>query len=133
VIEQLPVVLGRLAPRVVHPHPDSPYVIAWGDPAVILRCGVDRPKDLKAGSSAQFFPGGNPSTGPWYDITRSGQANVWTTVDRSVYLSIEVPAKYASGPVVLLSRVIAKALPAVCSTDSTKYALHPEKLCTRRA
>ena len=130
VLEQLPVTVDGLAPRVVHPHPDTPFVVAWGNPAVILRCGVDRPSSLHAGSTAQYFAGGNGQTGPWYDVTRSGAANVWTTVDRAVYVSIEVPATYASGPVVALSPGIAKALPAVCSTDPATADV--SKLCTRR-
>ena len=131
VLEQLPVSVDGLVPRVVHPHPDTPFVVAWGNPAVILRCGVERPSSLHAGSAAQFFPGGNPKAGPWYDITRSGDANVWTTVDRAVYISIEVPAKYAVAPVVALSTAIAAALPAVCSTDPTTPDV--AKLCTRRS
>jgi hypothetical protein len=130
VIAQLPVQLGRLQPRVVHPHPDSPYVQAWGDPAVVLRCGVDRPKDLKPGSSAEFVTAG-PDTGPFYDVTTSGSVNVFTTVDRGPYISVEVPSKYQGGDVMPpLSDAIAKALPAVCTTDPN--VPNPDKLCTRR-
>jgi hypothetical protein len=131
VIEKLPVTLDGLEPRVVHPHPDSPYVLAWGDPAVVFECGVARPASLHAGSSAQYFLGGVTS-GPWYDVTSKGGANVWTTVDRAVYIALTVPAKYHAGPVPPVSRAIASVLPPVCSTDATKYALHPDKLCTRR-
>lgn len=130
VLEQLPVELGRLAPRVVHAQPDSPYVVAWGDPAVVLSCGVDRPKDLVAGSSAQFVATG-PDTGPFYDVTRAGSANVFTTVDRAPYISVVVPSRYQGGDVMPpLSAAIAKALPAVCSTDPTEPDV--TKLCTRR-
>jgi hypothetical protein len=108
--------------------------VAWGDPAVIVRCGVDRPADLKPGSAAQFQLGGSQTdAGPHYDITKSGSANVWTTVDRAAYISVEVPSKYNGIDVMPpLSQAIELALPAVCSTDSTRYALQPEKLCTRR-
>jgi Protein of unknown function (DUF3515) len=130
VLEQLPVRLGRLEPRVVHSHPDSPYVVAWGDPAVVLECGVDRPKDLVPGSATEFLAGG-VTGGPFYDVTRRGAANVWTTVDRGPYLSITVPAKYQGADVLPpLSTAIAKALPAVCSTDPNEP--DPTKLCTRR-
>jgi hypothetical protein len=130
VLEQLPVQLGTLQPRVVHAHPDSPYVVGWGDPAVVLSCGADRPKDLAPGSGAEFLAGG-VSTGPFYDVTRNGSTNVWTTVDRGPYISITVPAKYQGGDVLPpLSEAIAKALPAVCSTNSDEP--DPDKLCTRR-
>jgi hypothetical protein len=130
VLAELPRQLGRLQPRVVRPHPDSPFIVAWGEPPVVLRCGVDRPAELKAGSSAVFQSGGTES-GPFYDVTRSGSANVWTTVDRGPYISITVPAKYQGSAVLPpLSAAIAKALPAVCTTDPNTS--DPAKLCTRR-
>jgi hypothetical protein len=56
---------------------------------------------------------------------------VWTTVDRGPYISITVPAKYQGSAVLPpLSQAIAKALPAVCSTDPSEP--DPAKLCTRR-
>lgn len=130
VLEQLPVQLGKLQPRVVHTRPDSPFVVAWGDPAVVLSCGVDRPKDLTPGSSAEFVTAG-PDTGPFYDVTRAGSANVFTTVDRQPYISIVVPSAYQGSAVLPpLSQAIAQALPAVCSTDPNSP--DPAKLCTRR-
>ena len=130
VLEQLPVQLGALAPRIVHAHPDSPYVVAWGDPAVVLSCGAARPKDLVPGSSAQFVAAG-PDTGPFYDVTRVGSANVFTAIDRGPYISVVVPSKYQGGDVMPpLSTAIAKALPAVCSADPNEPDV--TKLCTRR-
>jgi hypothetical protein len=130
VLAQLPVELGKLAPRIVHTTQDTPFVVAWGDPAVVFRCGVDRPASLKPGSSAQYFANG-PETGPFYDVTRSGDANVWTTVDRGPYISITVPAGYQGADVLPpISQAIAKALPAVCTTDPS--APNPDQLCTRR-
>jgi len=128
VLAQLPVTLRGLDSRVVHTRPDTPFVVAWGDPAVVLRCGVARPGALKPGSGAEFILGGNPA-GPFYDVQKEGDANVWTTVDRAAYVSITVPAKYAADPVPTLSRAIAKALPPVCQVDPTA----PNRdLCTRR-
>jgi hypothetical protein len=130
VLAQLPVQIGKLAQRIVHPHPDSPFVVAWGDPAVVLSCGVDRPKDLHPGSAAEFQSGGI-DTGPYYDVSSSGAANVWTTVDRGPYIAITVPATYQGADVLPpLSRAIADALPAVCSTDPSTPDV--SKLCTRR-
>jgi Protein of unknown function (DUF3515) len=129
-LEHLPVRLGALNPRIVHTTPDSPYVVAWGDPAVVLACGVDRPTSLRPGSSAQYFANG-PQTGPFYDVTKGADGNVWTTVDRKPYISVTVPAKYQGADVLPpLSEAIAKALPAVCSTDPAEP--DPAKLCTRR-
>jgi Protein of unknown function (DUF3515) len=132
VLEQLPVQLGKLRARVVHTTPDSPYVVAWGDPAVVLSCGAARPKDLVPGSSVEDVAAG-PDTGPFYDVIGSGSgANVWTTVDRAAYVQVTVPGKYQGGTVMPpISEAIAAALPTpVCSTDPAEP--DPEKLCTRR-
>lgn len=128
VLAKLPVTLTRLDPRVVHTTPETPYVVAWGDPAIVLRCGVRRPEDLAAGSGALFVDGG-VVTGPFYDVIKDGDANVWTTVDREPYISITVPRKYNSGPLPALSKAIATAVPAVCSTVNTQPV---DTLCTRR-
>jgi hypothetical protein len=131
VLAQLPVSLGKLAPRVVHTTPtDTPYVVAWGDPPVLLSCGVARPKALVPGSSETFISGGELE-GPYFDVQRKGDANVYTTVDREPYIALTIPATYpAANYLPLLSRAIAQAVPAVCSTDSGTP--DPDKLCTRR-
>jgi Protein of unknown function (DUF3515) len=129
-LADLPVRLGALDPRVVHTTPDTPYVVAWGDPAVVLSCGAERPTSLVPGSATDYLAAG-VSTGPFFDVTKAGDGNLWTTVDRGPYISISVPAKYQGGDVLPpLAQAIAKALPAVCSTNSSEP--DPDKLCTRR-
>ena len=127
VLQRLPVQLHGLAPRVVHTTPDTPFVVAWGDPPVILRCGVGRPAALHPGSSAQLLSA-TGSAGPYFAVTRSGDDEVWTVVDRAVYIAIAVPARYASSPVPPLARAISAALPPVCTTD---YTAPLSKRCTR--
>jgi hypothetical protein len=130
VLEQLPVQLGKLSQRIVHPHPDTPFVVAWGDPPVVLACGVDRPKTLRPGSSEQAFNAGDLA-GPYYFVSRSGDANVYTIIDRQPYISITVPGDYQAGDLLpVLVGAVGKALPPVCSTDPTTPDL--TKLCTRR-
>jgi hypothetical protein len=129
VLAQLPLQLGKLQPRVVHTTPETPYVVAWGDPAVLLSCGVDRPRDLHPTSGAEYIVAG-PASGPFYDVTASGDNEIFTTVDRGPYISISVPKDYQGSDVVPpLSRAIAKALPAVCTIDA---AAPPDKSCTHR-
>jgi len=130
VIAALPVQLGKLNPRVVHTHPDSPYVVAWGDPAVVLACGVDRPKALHPGSSEEVFNAGSVS-GPFYMVSRSGDANVYTIIDRAPYVAITVPRPVAAADVLpTLVGAVGQALPnAVCRSESTA---NPDTLCTRR-
>ena len=130
VLAALPVQLGKLDPRVVHTTPDSPYVVAWGDPAVVLACGVDKPKALFPGSSEKVFNAGSLS-GPYYLVSGAKNANVYTIIDRAPYVAITVPGKYAAGDILpTLVGAVGKALPkAVCSTDP---AADPDTLCTRR-
>lgn len=129
VIGALPVELDGLAPRVVHARPDSPYVVAWGDPAVLLRCGVGRPAELVPGSADQIFSA-NGTDGVYWLPVKKKAATVWTTVDRAVYVEVTVPASYATPPLNAVGTAIAKVLPAVCSTDPNEA--DTSKLCTRR-
>jgi hypothetical protein len=130
VLAELPLQLGRLAPRVVHTTPETPYVVAWGDPAVVLSCGADRPTNLHRTSAAQYFAIG-PATGPFWDVVPDGDDGaVYTTVDRGPYIAVIVPPDYQGADVIPpLSRAIAKALPAVCSISS---AAPEADRCTRR-
>jgi hypothetical protein len=126
-LDQLPLQLGKLQSRVVHS--TTPFVVAWGDPPVIWRCGVDRPRDLRPTSGTEYIVAG-PQSGPYYDVTSSGDTEIFTTVDRGPYISISVPSAYQGSDVVPpLSRAIARALPAVCTIDA---AAPPDKSCTHR-
>ncbi|MDQ2748029.1 MAG: DUF3515 domain-containing protein [Pseudonocardiales bacterium] len=122
----LPVQLGALAPRVVHPEPDSPFVVAWGDPAVVLRCGVVRPAALKPGS-ADLLVGVDGVF--WLPIHQS-KSTVWITVDRPVYIEVSVPESYRQPPLAPIADAVAKVMRAVCVVDPTQT--DPSTLCTNR-
>ncbi len=133
VLAQLPVKLGALAPRIVHPSPPTPFVVAWGNPAVVLRCGEAKPASLRPGSSTQFFQNGTAADGPYFDVTKGDGGNVFTTVDRAAYVAVVVPRQYQGATVVPpLSDAIAKALPAVCSVPDSNGRTGSLPLCTRR-
>jgi hypothetical protein len=85
---------------------DSPFAYAWGDPPVVLVCGVDRPAGWVVGESALQINGVQ-----FYVDTDDPDTTVWTTVDRSVYVEIRVPASIDSAPVTALTTHISKALP----------------------
>jgi hypothetical protein len=129
VISGLPLTLAGQDVRRTESTPASGAIQAWGDPAIVLRCGVDRPKSLVPGSSAEYISTTGTS-GPFYDVTTDDGANVYTSVDRAVYIAVTVPAKYHAAPMPTISRAIAKVLPPVCSTDPNEP--DPAKLCTRR-
>ena len=100
----LPLELGGEASRRVQS--DSPYAYAWGDPAVVLLCGVDRPAGVVVGVSAIQINGVQ-----WYVDTSDPDTTVWTTVDRPVYVQISLPASVDSAPVTALTPQIAQTLP----------------------
>jgi hypothetical protein len=85
---------------------DSPYAYAWGDPPVVLICGVDRPAGYVVGVSAIQINGVQ-----WYVNTDNPDTTVWTTVDRPVYVQISLPSSVDSAPVTALTPQISKALP----------------------
>jgi hypothetical protein len=85
---------------------DSPYAYAWGEPPVVLICGVDRPAGFVVGVSAIQINGVQ-----WYVDTSDPDATVWTAVDRPVYVQITLPPEVDSAPVTALTPQIAAALP----------------------
>jgi hypothetical protein len=85
---------------------DTPYAYAWGEPPIVLVCGVDRPAGFVVGVSAIQINGVQ-----WYVDTSDPESTVWTTVDRPVYVRITLPAEVDSAPVTALTPQIAEALP----------------------
>jgi Protein of unknown function (DUF3515) len=82
----LPRQLAGASPR---PVSDAPHrVVAWGSPAIVLRCGVERPRALTPTSQLLGIEGVD-----WvYDD--SAATTVWTTTSLSFYVEVRVPAKY---------------------------------------
>jgi hypothetical protein len=85
---------------------DSPLVYAWGEPPTVIRCGVDRPSGWTVGESAIQI-----DQVQWYVDTSDPATNVWTAVDRAVYVEVQVPASVDSAPVTALTKHIAEVLP----------------------
>ena len=105
-LAELPLDLnGEVSRRV---QSDSPYAYAWGDPPVVLVCGVDRPAGWVVGTSAIQINGVQ-----WHVDTSDPESTVWTTVDRPVYVQVSLPAGVDSAPVTVISTPIGAALPYV--------------------
>ena len=87
---------------------DPTRTAAWGDPAITLRCGV-----------ARATTGIGPITIDTLSFltTTVESTTVWTTTDRAVNVSIDVPKSYREQvyDVTPLVSPIAKALPAAGS------------------
>ena len=91
----------------------SPYAAAWGDPAIVLRCGTRLPAGFTRTSQCQTVNGID-----WYvpqSVSDDQGADVpLTLVHRSVVVSVLVPAKLRPPDAVLvdLGRVLAKVTKA---------------------
>ena len=101
-ISALPTDLGDLPARPVDS--PSPYVAAWGEPAVTLRCGIARPPSFVATADVQQINGVS-----WF-AERRGPTTAWVVVDRPVYVEVLAPAAAASAPVARLSTAVTAAL-----------------------
>jgi hypothetical protein len=126
VLSALPVQLGPLEPRVVHAEPDSPNVVAWGDPAVVLRCGVPRPSDFVPTSDVYNVGGVY-----WLAVKRKS-AVVWTVIDRAVYVEVTIPRKQAFQPLPQLGQAITTKLRAICAVPEDGSVPRPDQLCVNR-
>jgi hypothetical protein len=85
---------------------ETPFVYAWGEPPVVLTCGVGRPAGWTVGASAIQINGVQ-----WHVDTSDPGARVWTAVDRPVSVEVRLPAGVDSAPVTALTVPLAEALP----------------------
>lgn len=78
---------------------------AWGDPAVVLRCGLDRPVELTVTSRLLEISGVRflELSGP--------AASTWVVVDRPVYVAVTPPASVGSGPLQQIAAAVRETLP----------------------
>lgn len=61
---------------------------AWGDPAIILRCGVTKPEELLPTSRCDMVAGVG-----WF-TEEIADGYLFTTIGRRFYISVEVPSAY---------------------------------------
>lgn len=99
-------VLGQ-EPRAVSPEDVVTTAAAWGDPAIVLRCGVPRPAALKRSSPCLEIE----EVG-WFTEERP-DGYVFTTIGRPTYVEVRVPGAYApeSGALVDLGRAVKAIVP----------------------
>lgn len=97
----------------------DPGVAAWGDPAIVLRCGLSDPAELTCSATLTTVSDKAGVAVQWLRIA-AGSAVTFLAVDRPVRIALTVPDTAGTAPVQQLSEVIAGALPAraVCSGGS---------------
>ena len=86
---QLPASLGEGLDRRAT-DPQSPLVAAWGNPAVILRCGVTIDEDYSPGD--QLIHANSEIIGWWQK--KSGKTVLWQTPNNTVHVELRVPTSY---------------------------------------
>jgi hypothetical protein len=103
--------LGRKVPE-----PRSALTAGWGSPAIILRCGVERPPKMidpkvALGDDPKAV-GGTVNGVDWLMEKRDDGSNRFTTANRSAYVEVTVPkGRDASGMLVDMAASIKKAIP----------------------
>ena len=91
---------GRAAP---------PGAAAWGDPALVVTCGVDRPPRLTATSEVVETGGVQV-----FVERRDDGGDRVTVVDRPVYVELDTPPELSAGDAVQgLAAAVVEALPEV--------------------
>ncbi len=96
--------------------PASARVAAWGSPPVVLRCGVGRPPGYRP---PDVIPVAVDDVA-WYQHI-GGRSVQWVTVDRAVYVELDVPKSYdaQAGFLVDMGAAIRTTLPPTASPSAT--------------
>ncbi|GGX72835.1 DUF3515 domain-containing protein [Streptomyces fructofermentans] len=98
------------------PEPRSALTAGWGSPAIILRCGVERPPkmadpEVAEGNDPDAVPGGVNGV-DWLMEKRDAGAYRFTSANRRAYVEVTAPAgRDASSLLVDLAPAMKKAIP----------------------
>ena len=99
----LPETLGGAERRTLAAPVDG--VAAWGEPAVILRCGVPTPAELTCSASLQGV-----DTVDWLQLQGSGDST-YLAADRPVRVALTLPDGSGTAAIQEISRVVAGTIP----------------------
>ncbi|HVV24731.1 MAG TPA: DUF3515 domain-containing protein [Pseudonocardiaceae bacterium] len=89
--------------------PAPPATAAWGaggDP-VVLRCGIERPPELRPTSELLAVDGVQ-----WFQVSADG-LTTWYAVDRAVVVALTLPGTVGTGPIQAVSAAVSSTMPAV--------------------
>ncbi|BAU86336.1 DUF3515 domain-containing protein [Streptomyces laurentii] len=90
--------------------PESELTAAWGDGAIVLRCGVVRPEKMSDPQARAVEADGVN----WMYEPREGDGPRFTTTYRKAYVEVSLDERYAHdvGPLVDLAAPVKKAVPS---------------------
>lgn len=80
--------------------------VAWGEPPVVLRCGLGRPVELTPSSRLLEI------SGVQFLELRGPDATSWVVVDRPVYVAVTLPDGSGSAALQQVSAAVRVTLPA---------------------
>lgn len=113
-IEGLPQKVDEQSQRAVTGHPGS---LAWGDPPVVLVCGVPEPEGLDPSATLNVVNDVTWKVDAEVDTSAyglPGTNTLWTAVDREVYIAVAVPGDLNGGAAISpISTVVADRLPSI--------------------
>ncbi|MEV8311808.1 DUF3515 domain-containing protein [Streptomyces flavidovirens] len=89
--------------------PESDLTAVWGDPAIVLRCGVPRPEKMDDPAAKAV-----EADGVNWMLERQGDGSPrFTTTYREAYVEVTLPAKYAHDvtPLAAFAAPVKKTVP----------------------
>ncbi len=82
-------------------------VAAWGDPPIILRCGLETPEELTCSSAITRVNGVY-----WLQLSETGlDQTTYIAADRTVRIAVTIPDGSGTGPIQQISDVVSATLP----------------------
>lgn len=89
----------------------DPGVAVWGDPAIILRCGLPDPAELTCSANLTRFTNADGRAMDWLQIAEGGSVT-YLAADRPVRIAVTLPEGADIAAIQDLSDVITGSLPA---------------------
>lgn len=89
---------------------DYRSIAVWGDPAIILRCGLDDPAELDCASALTTFTAPGAGSVSWLRLEDSASITYFA-VDRPVRIAVSLPPGSGADPLMDISAAVASALP----------------------
>jgi hypothetical protein len=93
--------------QLAKPVPPATAVWGSGDEPAVLRCGIERPPELKPTSELLEVDGVQ-----WFQES-SGGLTTWYAVDRAATVALTLPGSVGTGPIQDVSAAVGSAMPAV--------------------
>ncbi|GAA3390418.1 DUF3515 domain-containing protein [Streptomyces roseoviridis] len=95
--------------------PESELTAAWGDAAIVLRCGVPRPEKMSDPQSLGIVADGVR----WLLEQREGDGPRFTTTYRKAYVEVTLDERYAHdiGPLTDLAAPVRRAVPCALEPE----------------